>query len=129
MKTLKKFEFAPKTSRATQKYNWDKYLDGGIYQFEEGTDYTCSTLTFRAMATRQGALKHGKHVETQNVEGGCVISATRPLTDDENATWKAQEAKLKEGAARRREERKAAAQTNGEAHEEGDDEPGADEAE
>jgi hypothetical protein len=128
MKTLKKFEFKPATG-VQSKYNWDKFLDGNIYQFEEGEgkDYTCNTQAFRNMAVRTGA-KRGLHVNTQAVEGGCVIQQDRPLTDGEKAEWVETFKAQKEASVLRRAAKKAEkAGTNGDSEALVDDEPGIEE--
>lgn len=74
MKVLKQFEFTAK-SRGT-KYDWAKLLDGGIYQLEEGKDFTCKPATF-AMIARKHAKLAGLAVRVQQVDGGLVIQADK----------------------------------------------------
>ena len=87
MKTLKKFEFKEFGGRST--YDWDKWLDGGIYQLEEGSDYTCKTQTLRMLAAKQ-ARRLGKTVRTAKVENGLVIQAVE-ASDEQKAAWAAAE--------------------------------------
>ncbi len=78
MRTLKSFEFT--SGGAKGSYDWDKLLDGSIYQLEEGKDFQCEVNTLISMARKQ-AKKKGKGLRTQKVEGGVVIQAV----EDESA--------------------------------------------
>lgn len=111
MKTLKKFEFPTPAARST--YDWDKFLDGGIYQLEAGKDYDCKDQTFRMMAYKQAAKAH-KNVQVAAVEGGLVIKAT-PMTP---AEVKAYDKKVADKKA----EKEAAKAAGGEAADEGEGE-------
>ena len=75
MKTLKTFEFA--TTGRKGSYEWDKLLDGGIYQLEHGKDFDAKPETVIALA-RAAAKKAGKKLKASKVEGGVVIQAIAP---------------------------------------------------
>jgi hypothetical protein len=78
MKTLKAFDFPDRGDRGT--YDWEKLLDGKIYQLEQGKDFQCKPATIITMARNQ-AKKAGKGLKAVKVENGVVIQAY-PLTDD-----------------------------------------------
>lgn len=86
MKTLKKFEFRSPGNQS--KYDWNKFFDGGIYQLEEGSDYTSSQSTFIYMIKNQ-AKRHGIEVNVQKVEGGVVLQALEPSTAETRAAGQA----------------------------------------
>jgi hypothetical protein len=87
MKSLESFEFTAPVGKA--EYEWDKLLDGGIYQLAEGDDYHCKTATFRVMAAKQ-ARKKGNIVRVNKVEGGLVIQAVE-ATAEQLAKWATEE--------------------------------------
>lgn len=66
MKTLTSHTFTRAARESS--YEWDKMLDGGIYQLEQGDgkDYECKTLTFCSLI-RAAAKKRNKSVRTQAV--------------------------------------------------------------
>lgn len=70
MKTLKSFEF--KSAVGGSKHDWNKLLDGGIYQLEQGKDFTCKVTTM-GMLIRQRAKKRGLLVKVGKVDGGLVL--------------------------------------------------------
>lgn len=106
MKTLKKFEFKSLADRAT--YDWEKLLDGGIYQMSAGDpdgdgkgdgDYHCKTATFATLC-RTAARRRGKVVRTNVAEadekaglpfGGIVIQANE-ASEEQKAKWAAADA-------------------------------------
>ncbi len=74
MKTLKSYEFKSSGSRNGRTYDWDKLMDGKIYQLEEGKDYECKQQTVLMMARTQ-AKKRGMRLRGTKVEGGVVLQA------------------------------------------------------
>lgn len=74
MKKLKTFEF-PEFGGGKATYEWPKLLDGTIWELAEGTDYTCKTQTFVALA-RATCKKLGKTLRAAKTETGVVIQAT-----------------------------------------------------
>jgi hypothetical protein len=76
MKSLKTFEFPEEGTGTRASYDWEKLLDGKIYQLEEGKDYQCKTTTFATLA-RGAAKRAGKGVKVAKVEGGIVIQAVK----------------------------------------------------
>lgn len=111
MKTLKKFEFPTTTSAAVSKYDWDKLFDGGIYQMEQGTDFTSDPLNFTTIARNQAQVMHKNlQIHRSKAEEGKPVIVTlqaTPMTDEQaaeadakvearKATEKARRAKAKE---------------------------------
>ena len=93
MKTLKKFDFQV-GGRQESQYDWEKMLDGGIYELEEGKDFTCKSSTFVVMAKiRAGA--RGQEIKTAKVEGGVVVQATSKPDAKKAAEWKEHQAELR----------------------------------
>jgi hypothetical protein len=74
MRGEKMFQF-PVINRPRCYIDWDKVLDGGVYQLEAGTDYTCRQETVRRQAQRQ-ARDRGKTVRFgKDQDGNLVIQA------------------------------------------------------
>lgn len=73
MKTLNTFEFG---SSAKGSHDWDKLLDGQIYQIEPGKDFTCKPTTFLTLARKQASAR-GMRLRTASVTDGLVIQAIR----------------------------------------------------
>lgn len=73
MKELKTFDFKSSTR---SYYDWEKILDGGIYELIEGQDYHCSYNTMNTLARSRGKIR-GKSVRVaKNADNtGCVIQA------------------------------------------------------
>jgi predicted HNH restriction endonuclease len=66
MRQLKSFDFGPPRGRP-QKYPWDKWEDGSIWQIVRGNDYAVSTENMQVnLHTR--AAKDGRKVQTRKVE-------------------------------------------------------------
>lgn len=84
MKALSTFTFSRSTTRES-KYDWNKLLDGGIYQLTEGDDYTCKPETMITIA-RTAAKKRGLTIKAQKVDGGLVIQAIKPEAKPAAAT-------------------------------------------
>ncbi len=102
MKTLKKFEFpAARAGVGQSQYDWGKLLDGGIYQLEEGKDYTSNVKTVGMLARKQ-ARKIGKKVKlAEPAEGqpaGLILQAY-DATAEEVAAWAAKDAAKKAAKA------------------------------
>lgn len=78
MKTLTSHTFT-RAARESQ-YDWEKLLDGKIYQLEAGSDFSCKVLTFCSLI-RGAAKKAGVSVRTQTItddkgnETGVVVQA------------------------------------------------------
>lgn len=66
MKTLKAFDFRTSTR---SRYDWDRLLDGGVYQLIEGDDIAGKLGNFVVLAARQAA-KRGKTLRRQKTEDG-----------------------------------------------------------
>lgn len=95
MKTLKKFEF--KASGIKAIYDWDKLLDGSIYQLTKGEDFNCNTQTIRMMSYKQ-AEKRGMGVRVsvddgEDVETPTVVIQSYEMTPEEREAKLAQRAK------------------------------------
>lgn len=106
MKTLKKFEFKQSVGKAL--YDWDKLLDGGIYELSkgEGKDFTCNTQTIRMMAYKQ-AEKRGLGVRVHVIDGEEIETPTVTLQAYEMT------AEEKEEKQKNREARKATSAKEG----------------
>lgn len=86
-----------------EKYNYDEWLDGQIWQLEEGTDFEVNKMSF--MTSVRGAAKKRDLKLKSRVTDDAVIIQAEPLTDEDR---KANEARAKKLAASR-----AAGKTNG----------------
>lgn len=108
MKKLNKFEFSGGVGDST--YDWNKLLDGNIYQLEqgEGKDYECTTQTFSTLA-RSAAKKRGKTLKTEKTDDGIVIQAVE-ATAEQKKEWAEADAARKA----KKEAEKAAAKGEGE---------------
>lgn len=115
MKTLKAFDFPV---RGESSYDWDKLLDGNIFQLEAGEDFDCKVGTFRMMANAR-AHKRGKilksTVKTDEKTGkSFVIIQAEDATPEKIKHWE----KLEAGRKERSKAKRAAAKANGDSGDE-----------
>jgi len=108
MKKLTKFEFSGGIGDST--YDWNKLLDGSIYQLEQGDgkDYECTTATFSTLA-RSAAKKRGKTLKTEKTESGIVIQAVE-ATAEQKKEWAEADAARK---AKKKAEKQAESESAG----------------
>jgi hypothetical protein len=81
MRGEKKFQF-PVIKRPQCYIDWDKVLDGGAYQLEAGTDYTCREETVRRQAQRQ-ARDRGKTVRFGKDKGGNLVIQAEAASEEQ----------------------------------------------
>ncbi|MFD4196634.1 hypothetical protein [Amycolatopsis thermoflava] len=59
------------------KYPWDLWLDGRVWQLEQGTDFTLPMATFRTSAHR-AATKRGLRAPTRKIAEGVLLIQAHP---------------------------------------------------
>ena len=74
-KVLEKYMFRS----GSQKYPWEKWLDGRVWEFTQGKDFKVSTSTFRQAATGIAKRRGGK-MRTYS-EGKKVVIQFVPADD------------------------------------------------
>lgn len=73
MKALKSFDFG---SSNRGSYDWDKILDGGIYELIQGQDYECTSSTMQTMSRNQAKARNkGVRISKNADETGLVVQA------------------------------------------------------
>lgn len=101
-------EELPKAARGgaggrSEKYPFDEWFDGNVYELVEGEDFDSKRSTL-ATVIHNAATKRDLVVQTRMTQDGLAIQA-RPLTKEDK--------KRREEMAKRREARKAEAESNG----------------
>jgi hypothetical protein len=66
----KRLEVFP-SFRSEPRYPWDEWLDGSVWELEQGRDFTSKVPTFRANAQTQ-ARKRGGAIRTRLLDNGQV---------------------------------------------------------
>jgi hypothetical protein len=59
---VRKLDTFPETRRVKQpdKYPWDEWLDGSIYELTKGTDYSIKTVSIRSNAQAKAKERGGR---------------------------------------------------------------------